>query len=153
MPVVDEEQQLRVLARLAPKIRDHKDLETKLTTAPPQLRSLIYEVLKPFLKFKPWPLDRYVASAGQMAERERLPLMDDKGNLREPLPNSLITERVLTLVCAKCTKQKDFYASFGETNVDVILKARKQGWVYDYLADPPTEICPTCPTSLRTFDA
>jgi len=155
-----EERQLRTLMRLAPSIRDHKDFETKLTSAPPHLRTIIYEACKPFLKFEARPLDRYVASAGRMAEREKLPTMDEHGNLHEfqAVEVGLLSEvatKALTLVCHKCTREDKFFAVGKETNVDVIMKARVGGWIYNYLADPPHEICPNCPTSLRTdrFDA
>jgi hypothetical protein len=156
--MVDEERSLRKLMRLAPKIRDHKDLETKLTSAPPHLREIIYEAVRPFLTFKARPLDRYIVSAKQMAERERLPTLDAAGNFHEfrALEVALAKEvavNTLTLVCAKCTRKKEFYAVGNETNVDVILKARTQGWVYDYTAQPAVEICPECPTPLRKFDA
>ena len=164
MGVINEERQLQVLTRLAVKIRDHKDLETKLTSAPPQLRTLIYETLKPNLKFKPWPLDRYVASAGRMAEREQLPVMDASGMLHEFQPardartvkmdvedilTAALAKRTLVLTCAKCTRQQTFFGVGDETPVAVVLKARRAGWIYDYKADPPVEICPACPTSLR----
>ena len=162
--VEDEERSLRVLARLAPKVRGHKHLETLLTTAPPQLRQVIYNTLKPELKFIPKPLDVYVATAGQMAEREQLPTMDAEGKLHEFKPASdasslvidaenaiasALAKRTLTLVCSKCTHEEKFHAVGEETNVDVILKARRIGWIYDYTVRPAVEICPACPTSLR----
>lgn len=157
----DPEVSIRTLMRLAPRIRDHKDFETKLTSAPPSLRTIIYEACKPFLKFPAWPLDRYVSSAGRMAERERLPTMDEKGNLHEFKSMELgiakeLATKALTLVCHKCTREDKFYAVGTETNVDVVMKARTDGWIYNYMADPPHEICPFCETSLRDskeFDA
>lgn len=143
-----------MLMRLAPSIRDHKDLETKLTSAPPHLREIIYEAVRPFLKFKPRALDRYIASAKQMAERERLPTMDEHGNLHEFSAVEVglaatVATKTLTLVCHKCTCEGTFHAIGNETNVDVVIKARAEGWVYNHLASPPHEICPECPTSLR----
>lgn len=148
------EKSLRRLMRLAPKIRDHKDFETKLTTAPPHLREIIYEACRSFLTFKPWSLDRYVASAGRMAERERLPTLDAQGNLHEfqaveVMLGKIVSTKTLTLTCGKCTAQAEFHAIGKETNVDVIMKARIAGWIYDYKHLPNREICPKCPTELR----
>jgi len=140
--------------RLAPRIRDHKDLETKLTSAPPHLRTIIYEAVKPFLKFKAKPLDKYVVSAKQMAERERLPTMDENGNLHEFRSIEVglaadVATKTLTLICSKCTREDKYYAIGKETNVDVIMKARLDGWVHDFRQMPAVEVCPDCPISLR----
>ena len=151
------ERSLRTLMRLAPSIRDHKDFSTKLTSAPPHLRTIIYECCKPFLKFEARPLDRYISMAQEMAEREKLPTMDANGNLHEfqavevGLAKSVAT-KTLTLVCHKCTREQEFHAVGNETNVDVVLKARAAGWIYNHLASPPHEICPDCPTSLRSIN-
>jgi hypothetical protein len=163
-PVEDAERSLKVLLRLAPKIVDHADLERKLTSAPPALRGVIYETVVPHLKFKAWPLDRYVASAGRRAEQQQLPTVGADGKLHEfraatdvssleklaedALALSL-SKRTLIMVCAKCSRQQSFLAAESETPLSVIIRAREAGWVYDYIARPPVEICPSCPTSLR----
>lgn len=148
------------IAQLAKTIRDHAHFERLLTSAEPDFRLDFYETVRPHLKFEAWPLDRYVASAGQKAEREQLPVMGSDGKLQHfhkpeiivdaeaAIANSL-AKRALTLTCSKCTFEQTFYAIGEETNVDVILKARAAGWIYDYLASAPVEICPSCPTSLR----
>lgn len=161
---LEEGRTRRVLARLAPKVRNHQHLSTLLTTAPLHLRQTIYETLRPNLHFKALPLDRYIAQAGARAEREQWPILEENGQLREFRPtqdlSSLerqaqaalgkeLAEQILTMTCSKCTFQQSFHKIGQETSVDVILKARRAGWIYDYLADPPREICPTCPTSLR----
>jgi len=161
--VVDEERSIRKLQLLAPKIRNHKDLETKITSAPPHLRMIIYEIVRPHLTFEAWPLDKYIISAKQMAEREKLPTMDEAGRLWEFQPPqdvktaekaiaAALAVRTLTLTCGKCTVQEQFHAIGNESNVDVILKARAIGWIYDYKADPQREICPKCPTELRVVN-
>lgn len=154
-PQVQAERDLRKLMSLAPKIRDHKDMETKLSSAPPHLREIIYEAVKPFLKFKAKPMDKYIVSAKQMAERERLPTMDERGNLHEfkaveVLTAKELSTKTLVLICHKCTREEKFYAIGKETNVDVVMKARKDGWIYNFMAMPPYEICPNCEISLRT---
>lgn len=152
------------IGALASTIRDHKHFETLLTSCDAEERQILYDSCLPHLKFKAWPLDRYVASAGRMAERLQLPILGPNGELLEFRPaqdvNTIqkaaedavaaeIARRTLTLTCAKCTHQQSFMGVGDETPVDVILKARKAGWVYDHIAQPPREICPKCPTSLR----
>jgi hypothetical protein len=150
------------VAALASTIRDHKHFETLLTSTAGEERQMLYDSCVPHLKFTAKPLDVYVAGAGQMAERLQLPTLDAEGNLHEFRPAADVKSiekaaqqaiaddlaaRTLTLVCSKCRHVAIFTAFGHETPVDVIKKARKIGWVYDYTAD--REICPKCPTSLR----
>lgn len=152
----------RVLARLASTIRDHKHFAAVLASAPPELRQQIYDVCRPNLTFKAQPLDVYISRAAQRAEAEQLPTVDENGHFRPFSPASdvgslervagdaiaaSLAKRTLTLVCSKCTRHGLFYAVGEETNVDVVLKARRDGWIYDPKRD--CEICPECPTSLR----
>jgi hypothetical protein len=163
-PVENAERSLKVLLRLAPKIVDHADFERKLTSAPPALRGVIYETVVPHLKFKAWPLDRYVASAGRKAEAQQLPTVGVDGKLHafrsavdvsslEKLAEDALAvslaKQTLILVCAKCTRQQSFLAGEGETPLTVTIRARETGWIYDYTSCPPVEICPSCPTPLR----
>jgi hypothetical protein len=152
---------IKVLART---IRDDKHLENLLTSTPPEDRNDLYESVKPHLRFIPKPLDVYVSRVGQRAEREKWPTLDADGRLHEfrsardvstvqKLIAAELAKRTLTLVCAKCLKQEVFHQVGEETNVDVILKARKAGWVHDYLSEPAREICPKCPTLLRDVNA
>ena len=56
------------ISALARTIRDHKHLETFLTSIESQSdRQDVYDSIRPNLRFEPWPLDRYVASANSMA--------------------------------------------------------------------------------------
>lgn len=152
------------IAALASTIRDHRHFETVLTSCDPEERQMLYDSCRPHLKFTAKPLDAYVASAGRMAERLQLPVIGPNGELLEFRPAqdvksaeksaedavaAEIAKKTLILVCAKCTRQQSFVAVGNETPVDVILKARREGWVYDHIAQPPREICPQCPTSLR----
>lgn len=152
------------IAALASTIRDHQHFETVLTSCDPEERQMLYDSCRAHLKFAAKPLDVYVASAGRMAEAMQLPVIDAEGKLHEFAPaqdvssveksaqDSLSAEmarRTLVLVCSKCTRQEKFVGIGEETPLDVILKARKAGWVYDYIANPAREICPKCPTSLR----
>lgn len=152
------------IVALASTVRDHKHFETLLTSCEPEERQMLYDSCLPHLKFTAWPLDRYVASAGRMAERLQLPVLGPNGELLEFRPAqdvksaekraeqaiaAELAKKTLTLTCAKCTRQQSFVAVGNESPVDVILKARKAGWVYDHIAQSPREICPECRTSLR----
>lgn len=145
------------LAALAGTIRDHRHLETLLTGIDAEERQMVYDSLRPHLKFTPKPLDSYIASAGQRAEREQWPILDAAGNLREFRPaqdsSSIekqtekllaaeIAKRTLTMTCSRCLRQEAFYQVGSETNVDVVLKARRTGWVYDPIT--VKESCPKC---------
>lgn len=155
------------IAQLAHTIRDHKHFETVLTGSGPKERQELYDAVVPHLRFTPKALDQYVADAGQMAERQQLPVQDEKGNLHpfkaatdassarkyaEDVLLAAMAKRTLTLTCSKCLREEQFYQIGAETEVDTILKARRAGWIYDYKADPAVEICPVCPTSLRTVN-
>jgi len=144
------------IAALARTIRDHKHLETFLTSIDSQQdRQDVYESIRPHLRFTPKPLDVYVASAGQMAEREQLPILGEDGKLHAFKPaqdvrsqaqetlDRYMAEKTLTLTCYKCLAEDTFYALNDETKVDVTIRARKAGWVYDIAKDK--EICPKCP--------
>ncbi len=158
----DEARSRRVLARLAPTVRDHKHLEALLTSAPPELRQTIYDTLKPNLLFQAKPLDVYVASAGQRAEREQWPVLDSAGNLlpfkpasdvksieksAEKMMAATLAKNTLTLTCKKCTRRDAYHEVGDETHLAVLIRARGEGWRYDSVAG--TESCPDCSASLR----
>lgn len=153
---------IRMLART---IRDHKHFESILTSCGPEERQMLYEGVRAHLRFIPKALDQYVSSAGEMAEREQLPILGPDGNLLPFRPaqdvassmkdaqealNQAIAKRTLTVTCSKCTRQAQFHQIGNETHVDVVIKARKAGWIYDPAGD--CEICPECPTSLRIIN-
>lgn len=141
------------IGQLASTIRDHAHLQRLLTEAEPEQRQMLYDSVRPHLKFKAKPLDVYVSDAKQMAEREQLPVMKADGSLEMFRPSEFIVDaqsalsraiaaRTLTLVCAKCTIGQEFYGMEGETPIAVIMKARRKGWVYDPMTE--TESCPNC---------
>lgn len=149
---------------LAGTIRDHKHLEVLLTSCGPEERQLLYDGIRAHLRFTPKALDQYVASAGQMAERQKLPVIAPDGSLHAFQPardvssavqdaeNAIaagLAKRILTVTCSKCAAEAQFPQIGDETRVAVVIKARKAGWVYDPVGD--CEICPDCPTSLRTI--
>lgn len=154
----------QAIASLAKTVRDHKHLERLLTETDAKDRQDLYDSIKPHLRFQPKPLDVYVASAGQRAEREQWPIIDEKGNLREFRPgtdaNSLalaaeqaiaadLAARSVTLICDKCMRQGIYPALAGETKVSVMKRVRMAGWFHDYLATPARELCPECASKMR----
>jgi len=136
---------------LAKTIRDHKHLETFLTSIESVAdRQEVYDSIRPHLRFQAKPLDVYVASAGQMAEREQLPILGEDGKLHafkpaqdvktvENMLAAAIAAKKLTLTCIRCDRQEEFYQVGLETEVDVRKKALTAGWVLF-----PEQKCPKC---------
>lgn len=145
------------IAALAGTIRDHAHFQRLITEAEPSTRQNFYESVRPHLKFRPKPLDVYIADAQQMAEREKLPVLGPNGELLPFRPAQdvatgvrdaedaiarSIAESTLTLKCVKCTTEETFYKVGAETKVGVMMKVRRAGWVYDPVTE--TETCPKC---------
>lgn len=172
MPVADQEAFLRgslkrhglpvdfgkAIEALAGTIKDHEQFGYLVMQAEPEFRQDFYDAVRPHLSFRAKPLDSYIASAKQRAEREQLPTIDEAGNLKpfsaaqdastlrqaEEAISASLAKRTLTLKCSKCTRQSSFSAVGNETPGAVINKARRIGWVYDYKSETPREICPEC---------
>jgi len=88
------------IAALAKTIRDHKHFETQLTSTDAESRQMLYDALRPHLRFEAKPLDVYVASAGQMAEREQLPVLGEGGKLLPFRPAQDVMTAVLSISSA-----------------------------------------------------
>ena len=142
-------------AMLAKQIRDHKHLETILTSCSPEERNMLYETVRPHLKFVPLALDQYVSRAGERAEREQWHVLDEKGQMQEFKPAQdvataekaiakTIQLRTLVLICHKCRAEEQFAQLGAETQVAVRIKALKKGWTL-----APQIVCPKCLTSQR----
>lgn len=148
----------QAIAQLAGTIRDHNHFQRLITETEPAMRHSFYDSVRPHLKFRAKPLDVYIAEAGQMAEREQLPMLMPDGTLQEFRPAQDVSSaqkeiaksvaaRNLTLNCTLCTREETFYCVGNETPVTVIMKARKAGWIYNPVS--MSEHCPTC-MSART---
>lgn len=139
--------------QLASAIDTHEEFKAILFKVEPEQRANCYKSLAPRLRFAAKPLDVYEAEAKHDAERQRLPHLDERGNLivgapartaRPAAPNRKQPmtwnpkHMRLTLTCAKCTKQEEF---FGDSPVDAATKARKALWIHE----DTKEICPKCP--------
>lgn len=145
-------------------VRDDRHFTELLSDTEPEMRRDVYEAMRPHLKFQAKPLDWYETQAKERAEREKLPILGPDGKLLEFRPtqdvssalkhaqallDEAVAEKTLILRCRKCTVVEKFHGLEHETKVDVILKARKKGWIYDGRGETPAEICPSCETSLR----
>jgi len=145
------------IAAIAGTIRDHAHFQRLITEAEPKFRQDFYDSVRPHLKFRAKPLDVYVADAQQMAEREQLPMLGLDGQLHPFKPAQDVNtgvkdaeaaiarglaERILVVKCAKCTTEETFYKVGAETQVGVMMKVRRAGWVFD--PETETDTCPTC---------
>jgi hypothetical protein len=113
----------------------------------------MYEALKPHLKFKPWPLEKYISvlkeHAGNVAstwapteigeKKSAQPIKFNGHEFEEVAPDDA-EGCLLTLTCYKCTRKADFH---GITPVQAVMVARHDGWVRDLVMQK--EICPKCP--------
>lgn len=153
------ERAIRTLQILAPKIKNDEQFEKKLATAPPYLRSIIYEICKPLLFFKAKSLEWYESQMRMRAEREQLPTIGSRPGEVVAFKSAVdlrtleiankaladtISSRNLVLTCGKCLIEHKFYQLEGENNNAVIRRARLAGWIYDYKSDPVRELCPEC---------
>jgi hypothetical protein len=120
-----------------------------------QNRYEMYEALKPHLKFKVWPLDKYIQMLKEHASHVEThghpyKVRDDAEVSKEPIKfGGKEFEQVsaadsdgciLGLTCYKCTRTEEFW---GVTAVEAAMVARSVGWVRDL--EKQKEICPDCP--------
>lgn len=139
-------------------VRDHEHFRQLLAVCVPEHRTVMYEALRPNLRFTAKPLDAYMAETHEMVQREQLPTVTEDGKLESyRIPELRTTVQLLvetasakgwlTLVCKKCTFEDSFG---GADRSDAIRKAREEGWIY---AEPydggGIEICPKCSELMR----
>jgi hypothetical protein len=100
-------------------------------------RSEMYNSIRPHLKFKPLPLDTYVAHiaerAGAMVSQNHMRV---EGSRPAPIrigrdtfvavPKAQATGAVATVKCHRCPKVEKFV---DETPAGAMLQARKAGWI------------------------
>ena len=157
-----------LMAALGFLVQDHEHFRSLLVRCEPENRSAMYDSLKPYLRFTCKTLDAYIAESKELAERQYLPTVDEKGdvNFNSKLTPTIdqevaaitptldqeataIVQRVvgdavakwtLEVTCRKCTK----FATFsGIRKADAVDAARDAGWAYDSWRDG-SEICPDC---------
>lgn len=121
-------------------------------------RSQMYNAIRPHLKFKPLPLDQYVAQiaerAGAMVSQRKmrvegsrpLPIQVGRDSF-VPVPKALATGVVATVRCHRCPKVEKFQDA---TPVGAMLKARKAGWIRE--AGFNKECCAECAAKLASTE-
>lgn len=134
------------LARLIP---DGSVLAGLLNECDQDKRREAYEALRPHLRFKPLPLDKYeeffARRASQVASHHKPvevgvdPIIVGSERFQQVAADDA-TGCVITFTCSKCTFQQQFV---GETPVGTAIQARDAGWVRDIIKQK--EICPKCP--------
>lgn len=105
-------------------------------------RTEMYEALRPHMKFKPWPLEKYMNLLKMRAENvasRHDPIEVGERRFRE-VERQDATGCLIEFTCSKCTKMEKF---IGVTPVETAMQAREAGWVRDLVKQK--EICPTCP--------
>ena len=155
-----------LISQLGFMVQDHEHLRSLLARCEPENRSAMYDSLKPYLRFAPKPLDVYIAESKELAERQHLPTIDEKGNINfnskltptldqevAAIAQKAVTDAVakwnLTVTCRKCTKYETFS---GIRKADAIQAARDAGWVYDSTGEG-YEILPGLPIRLKKFSS
>lgn len=117
-------------------------------------RSEMYNAIRPHLKFKPLPLDTYVAHiaerAGALVSQRSMRV---EGSRPAPIqvgkdayvqvPRALSDKAVVTLRCYKCPKQERFVSS---TPAGAMIEGRKAGWIR--VAGVNKECCAECAANL-----
>lgn len=142
-----------LMAQLGYLVEDHEHFRQLITKCQPAERSNMYNALAPNLRFRPKPLDVYIAETGQIAEVRQLPTLDPQTGALKPFrpPELEIAQKAigevtaaghLTLHCRKCTRTETFP---GTDLADAIRKAREAGWTYNEVTGDGKEICPKCP--------
>ena len=126
----------------------------------PSKRRDMYESLKPhFTSFKPKTLEAYeteitmeanrMISHGIMRVEGSRPDAIEIGDKKYiGVPDEFAKEFAVKLICKKCTRISVF---IGTTPADALIKARKKGWVHDFVND--NEICHKCPAVRKKFAA
>ena len=161
---LDEAEHL--IPQLAFCVRDDRHLRSLINDCEPENRGAMYNALAPNLRFKPRPLDVYLAEIALDAEIRQLPTIGPGGQLLEFKPAELrsseptveqsiaaavdevIAKEHLHAVCLLCTRET---VVDGITKEDAVRQLRKAGWRMgfkrkdDPLAEPESvEICPLC---------
>lgn len=156
---------VELMKQLAYLIDQDEDRFCKfLLKVEPEKRRMAYDVMSPFLRFKPKPIEDYLAQGGRMAESDRLATMTADGTLKPYKPghiglmeraNLALTEEwslghdggVLRVICYKCTREQSFRA---DGKLQAIKQARNQGWEWVFGQrttegiDPTHAVCPEC---------
>jgi hypothetical protein len=135
-----------LIPQMAELIKDHEFYLGMLNEVSGQQRQEMYEALRPHLKFRPWPLETYVAKmkerAAAIESREQPIAVGDKQY--QEVPHTHADGVVVDVKCALCPRTNSY---FGKTPLTAVILARQDGWVRDKLLNK--EVCPKCPSEFR----
>jgi hypothetical protein len=117
-------------------------------------RSEMYNAIRPHLKFKPLPLDTYVAHiaerAGALVSQHKMRVEGDRPAPIQvgrdsfvAVPKADSTGAVATVRCHRCPKVEKF---FDDTPAGAMLKARQAGWIREPGINK--ECCAECSANL-----
>lgn len=161
-----------IVQQLAFCVRDHEHLRSLLSAMAPEKRNLAYQQLRPHLRFQAKPLDVYISEMREDAERRKLPIIDERGELVEfddyhdkKAPLEVLAQEAirqnekeknpkgtLELVCNRCTKVELIPA---KNKAEAYQGSRLLGWKYIMVSGRSSEfhkspqmrevaICPEC---------
>ena len=149
-----------LLAALGSMVEDHNHLRSLLVRCEPENRAEMYNSLRPYLEFMPWPMDDYIAQAKARAEGRQLPELMPNGDFKFPVENptpasikaahesiqALLQPVAMLLTCEICG-QND--AVEGRNRADAVAEACRMGWVCYVHEEKYRMICPECPVSAK----
>jgi hypothetical protein len=142
-----------LVPQMAKLIPDGGTLAAMLNECDQAKRGEMYYALKPYLPFKPLPLENYLDFFKRRADaidseyspvRLGEPVYDDSpvmmgGRKFREVSASEAEACIMKLTCHKCTKAEEF---MGLTPVQAVSVARADGWKRDLALQK--EICPKC---------
>ena len=128
-------------------VRDHEHFRKVLVVIEPEKRKIAYEAMSPHLRFKAWPLDRYIIAAQQEAEELQTPVMMQDGKIvdykdyhgERPSLEVMAEKAIhgdyqqktfqgsLALACSSCLRNKKFPAP---DRIAGYALAKKSGWIF-----------------------
>jgi len=135
-----------LVQQIALLIPDHDVYLGMLNECDQEKRYDMYHALKPWLRFEPWPLEKYLIALKERADAiasRNAPIEIGEHKYQQVAPQDA-TGVVIDLKCS-CGKTASY---FGETPLCAVILARQDGWVRDKALSK--EVCPKCPSEDRS---
>lgn len=130
-----------LVKEFAKLITSHEILRALLNDCSRLERGAMLEAVRPYLPFKPHPLDWYEMQTAQKFEAwesERNRIIAGDREFAETC-KELATHIVVTLKCSKCRHTARFV---GESPLGAVILARQDGWFRERGTNK--EVCPKC---------
>jgi len=134
-----------LVQQIALLIPDHDVYLGMLNECDQEKRYDMYHALKPWLRFEPWPLEKYLIALKERADAiasRNAPIEIGERKYQQVAPQDA-TGVVIDLRCS-CGNTASY---FGETPLCAVILARQDGWVRDKALGK--EVCPKCPSEDR----